>query len=164
MSCRDTGGPTQGSSPTSVPYVRRSLPAVTTFQNTSKSTVFLEAAGQFAQQTDAPLRSLGMLGSLSYRHRPREQGVSLCIQVCVQIFVPSSSQYEYVSGSTPCFLFQQSVIVLIYCTEVNQHSYHLVCNQLKVVVAVGAFVCCTPYVCSALISAEDKINLFSFSL
>lgn len=81
-SCRDTGDPTRGSSPTSVPCVRRSSHAVTTFQNTSKSTVSHEAAGQFAQQTDVPLGSLGMLGSLSYRHRPREQGVSVYVQVC----------------------------------------------------------------------------------
>lgn len=50
-------------------------------------------------------------------------GVNVRVCVCVQMVAPSS-QIEYVSGSTPCFLFQQSVIVLIYCTKVNQHSYH----------------------------------------
>lgn len=51
-SCHDTGDPTRGSNPTSVQCVRRSLPAVTTCQNTSKSTVFHEAAGRFVQRTE----------------------------------------------------------------------------------------------------------------
>lgn len=121
--CLDTGGPTQVSSHTSVQCVRRNSPAVTTSQNTSKSTVFHETAGQFARQTDAPARITGITDHLAYRLRPW-QGVSVNVWVCVQMFAPSSSQFEFVSGGTPCFLFQQSVIVLIYCTKVKQRGYH----------------------------------------
>ncbi|KAK5612450.1 hypothetical protein CRENBAI_020641 [Crenichthys baileyi] len=56
MSCPVTGDPIQASSPTNVLYVKRSLPAVTTCQNTSKSIVFHETAGQFVQQTDSSLQ------------------------------------------------------------------------------------------------------------
>lgn len=88
MSCLDTGGPTQGSSPTSVPCARRSLPAATTCQNTSKSTVSHGAAGQFTQRTNAFLRSLGLTVNtanawvtLVQTNRPREQGVSVWVRV-----------------------------------------------------------------------------------
>lgn len=46
-SCPDTGDPTLVSNPTSVKCVRRNLPAVTTCQNMSKSTVFHASAAQF---------------------------------------------------------------------------------------------------------------------
>lgn len=119
-SCPDTGAPTRVSSPTSVQCVRRSLPVVTTCQNTSKSTGFPGAAGQSVQQTDAPRGTLGSLGmprSLLRRQRPRELGVS------AQMFAPSLSQFEYERKHT-LLLLQRSVIVLIYCTKVNRHSYH----------------------------------------
>ncbi|KAA8593617.1 hypothetical protein FQN60_009733 [Etheostoma spectabile] len=64
MSCLVIGVPTQVSSLTSVQFVKRGLPAVTTCQNTSKSTDFHETVGQFAPPTDAPLGSPGMLGML----------------------------------------------------------------------------------------------------
>lgn len=55
---------------------------------------------------------------------------------------------QLASGGTPRSVLEQSVIVLIYSEKKNQHSHHGVCNQLKVVVAVGALVCCAPSVCS----------------
>lgn len=57
MSSLDTDDPTQGSNRTNVKCVRRSLPAVTTCLNTSKSTVFRESAERFAQQIYTLLRS-----------------------------------------------------------------------------------------------------------
>ena len=55
MSCRDTGGPTPGSSPTSALYVRKSLLVVTTCPNILRSTAFHEAPGRCALQTDSSL-------------------------------------------------------------------------------------------------------------
>lgn len=109
MSCPDTGGLTQVWSPTSVQCARRSLPAVTTCQNTLKSTVFHEQAGQFAQLTDDPFRSLGSLGrlrSLSYK-RPWEQDVGMITQL---------NMWEE-GHLTLCCTTLQSVIVLIYWTK-----------------------------------------------
>lgn len=52
MSCPDTAAPTPEWSRTSASSVRRSLPAVITCRNTSKSTAFHEAAERVALQTD----------------------------------------------------------------------------------------------------------------
>lgn len=51
-SCPDTGGPTRGSSRTSVKCVRRSLPAATTCPNTSKSTGSHASVAPFAPSTN----------------------------------------------------------------------------------------------------------------
>ncbi len=155
-SCLDTGGPTRVSSPTSVQCVRRSLHAVTTCQNTSKSTVFHEAAGQFAQQTDLwDLWDHWECWEHSYRHRPQEQGVSCeCTGVCTNVcaFIKSVWICEwkhallFVSAVWACFN-------LLYKSKPTQLPF---CNQLKVIVAVGALVCCTPYVCSVLIACLSR--------
>lgn len=121
-SCLDTGVPTRVSNRTSVKCARRSSPAVTTCPNTSKFTAFRESAGQFALQTDARLGSLGITGNTGLL-LIQTQEQDECTGVCAK-FAPSSSQSEYVSGSAPYLFFQQTVIVLIYCTKVNQHSYH----------------------------------------
>lgn len=53
MSCPGTGAPTLEWNRTSASSARRSLPAVITCPNTSKSTAFHEAAGQDALPTDS---------------------------------------------------------------------------------------------------------------
>lgn len=112
MSCRVTGGPIRGLSPTSVLYVRRNSPAVTICQNTSKSTVFHEAVGQSAQQTDAPPAEItGITGN--------PWNTLILYQYFLKFFLPlffvasSASHLEYVSWSKP----HLAGIVLSYCKK-----------------------------------------------
>lgn len=155
MSCRVTGGPIRGLSPTSVLYVRRNSPAVTICQNTSKSTVFLEAVGQSAQQTDAPPAEItGITGN--------PWNTLVLYQYFLKFFPPlffvvsSASHLEHVSWSKPQLALEWSGIVIVR----NQHAYHPVCNQLKV--NVGALVGCALFLSPAW--EENKISLFRFSL
>lgn len=107
MSCLDTGGPTRGSSLTSAPYARRSLPAATTCQNTSKSTVSHEAAGQFTPRTDTFLESLGIIGNTANSWITLIQTISRGSKVwlygCACTFAPSSRLYH----SKKALLFKQ---------------------------------------------------------
>lgn len=149
MSCRVTGGPIRGLSPTSVLYVRRNSPAVTICQNTSKSTVFLEAVGQSAQQTDAPPAEItGITGN--------PWNTLVLYQYFLKFFPPlffvvsSASHLEHVSWSKPQLALEWSGIVIVR----NQHAYHPVCNQLKV--DVGALVGCALFLSPAW--EENKIS------
>lgn len=143
MSCLDTGGLTQVWSPTSVQCARRSLPAVTTCQNTLKSTVFHEQAGQFAQLTDDPLRSLGSLGKLR-RPMGTRCGHDYSVWICER------------KDTLLCIVLLCSLCCSNLLDKCKWTFPLPPCNQQKVVVAVGAVVCCSPFVCSVLIPCLSR--------
>lgn len=88
MSCPGTGAPTLEWNRTSASSARRSLPAVITCPNTSKSTAFHEAAGQDALPTDSfdpsdRLTLSGEGGREVWRRRRGDVVGRLCSCTCV---------------------------------------------------------------------------------